>query len=70
MMKGEAHGFFKNIHELLTITLASVKLLQGYCYFQRLLLYVMEKYPELKKNADNQIDQFIKNEEKRTKTVF
>jgi hypothetical protein len=49
---------------------ASAKLLQGYCYFQRLLFHFITKYPQLKKTADAQIDEFIKDQNKRIKKVI
>jgi NLR family CARD domain-containing protein 3 len=50
-------------------THASIKALKGYCWFQRMFLNFVATYPELKKQCEETISSFIKDEKKRHKDV-
>eukprot|EP01080_Neovahlkampfia_damariscottae_P005218 gene5218-8830_t len=50
-------------------TYASLKALKGYCWFQRMFLMFVSTYPELKKQCESIIADFIKDEKKRHKDV-
>ena len=48
-------------------THASLKALKGYCWFHRMFLMFVSTYPELKKQCETTISEFIKDEKKRHK---
>jgi hypothetical protein len=48
---------------------ASIKALQGYCFFHRMLLAIVDKYPHLRTVINNRIKNFIIKEENRHKRV-
>lgn len=45
----------------------SVVALQGYCYFYQLFLAFCERHPEIQEEAERRIEQFVEDEDKRTK---
>lgn len=54
-MSGELHG--------------SIVALQGYCYFHRMLIAIVEEYPDMKEVINQKVRDFISNEFYRHKRV-
>jgi hypothetical protein len=70
IMSGQLHGTVV-LNNFVThkYIVASIKCLQGYCYFQRLLLHFAKEYPSILSSANKQVNDFIVNESLRHKKV-